>query len=141
MSNESSNSWFCVFNNPSDHDYTGSPEEVCNRLRDEWIKDSDTRSGAWVYCVSAAGLHHVHMVLEDSVKMRFSAVKKSYAKGMHFEPTKGKKKEVEDYIHKRGKFEEKGEEILFSCTYGDIKGCQGKRNDLTRTIGVSLSFL
>ena len=132
MANETSKSWFCVFNNPADHGYTGEPEEICNQLRDEWISGSETRSGAWLYCVSADGLHHIHMVLEDSKTMRFSQIKASYAKGMHFEPTKGNKKQVEDYINKRGEFAEKGEEIIFSVVHGEIKGRQGKRNDLTK---------
>jgi hypothetical protein len=132
MANDVSKSWFCVFNNPAEHGYEGEPEEVCNRLRDEWCSGSETRSGAWVYCVSAAGLHHIHMVLEDTVTMRFSAIKASYAKGMHFEPTKGNKKQVEDYINKKGAFEEKGEEIICSVVHGEIKGRQGKRNDLTK---------
>ena len=85
-----SKSWFAVLNNPADHGYTGTPQEVCEKLRSEWLSVSDSRTGAWVYCVSAEGLHHVHMVLEDRVAMRFSKIKKSYAVGMHFEATKRK---------------------------------------------------
>lgn len=125
-----SRSWFCVFNNPEEHGYTGTPEEICNKLRDDWITLSSSRSGAWCYCVSEKGLHHVHMVLEDEKPMRFSAIKKEYAVGMHFEPTKGTKRQAEDYIHKVGPFAEKGEIILFSCSHGDIKGRQGRRSDL-----------
>ena len=131
MANDSvSSSWFAVFNNPSVHGYDGSPQEVCEKLRDEWIADSATRSGAWAYCVSAEGLHHVHMVLEDLKPMRFSKVKKDYCIGMHFEATKGSKKQAEDYINKRPPFDEKGEEVLFICYHGDIRGKQGRRSDL-----------
>ncbi len=132
MANDVSKSWFCVFNNPAEHGYEGEPEEVCIRLRDEWISECDTRTGAWLYCISAEGLHHVHMVLEDVKPMRFSAVKQSYCKGMHFEPTKGNKKQVEDYIHKRGAFEEKGEEIICCVQHGEVRGRQGKRTDLSK---------
>ena len=125
-----SKSWFCVFNNPEEHGYIGTSDEIIERLKNEWIEDNPTRTGAWIYCVSADGLKHVHMVLEDSRAMRFSAIKKSYALGMHFEPTKGTKEQAEDYINKRGKFEEKGEKILASVTYGEIKGAQGRRRDL-----------
>ena len=131
MANDTvSSSWFSVFNNPAEHGYEGSPQEVCERLRDEWISDSATRSGAWAYCVSAEGLHHVHMVLEDLKPMRFSVIKKSYCIGMHFESTKGSKKQAEDYINKRPPFDEKGEEVLFICYHGDIRGKQGRRSDL-----------
>ncbi len=131
MSDLVSKSWFCVFNNPQDHGYTGTPEEICEKLKLEWVGDSQTRSGAWAYCISELGLHHIHMVLEDTKTMRFSAVKKSYCQGMHFEPTKGNKLQADDYINKRGKFEEKGETIEYICYHGEIKGAQGKRSDLT----------
>lgn len=130
--NRTSRSWFAVFDNPQDHGYEGIPEEVCERLKTEWIESSPTRTGAWVYCISAAGLKHVHMVLEDIQPMKFGAIKKSYAIGMHFNPTRGKKSEVEDYIKKVGKWEEKGEQILYTTTHGEIKGNQGRRNDLNR---------
>ena len=131
MANDTvSTSWFAVFNNPADHNYEGTPQEVCELLRDEWIQDSQTRSGAWAYCVSADGLHHVHMVLEDLKPMRFTKIKKEYCIGMHFEATKGNKKQADDYINKRPPFEEKGEEVLYICYHGDIRGKQGRRSDL-----------
>lgn len=132
MADQVTKSWFCVFNNPESHGYEGSPEEICTRLRDEWCSGSDTRSGGWTYCISADGLHHVHMVLEDTTSMRFSQVKQSYAKGMHFEPTKGTKKEAKEYIEKKGKYAEKGEQVLFTLFHGEIQGRQGKRTDLSR---------
>lgn len=119
-----------MLNNPADHGYPGTPEEVCHKLRDEWIENSKTRRGAWAYCISSDGLHHVHMVLEDGKSMRFSAIKKAYAAGMHFEATKGNKQQAEDYIHKRPPFDEKGETVEHICFAGEIKGVQGKRSDL-----------
>ena len=61
--------------------------------------------------------------------MRFSVIKKLFP-DMHIEPTKGNKKEAEDYINKIGKHEEKGETIVCKTSYGEIKGFQGKRSDL-----------
>lgn len=124
-------SWFAVFCNPAEHGYEGTPEEVCHRLRDEWCDEKPTRSGAWAYCISAEGMHHVHMVLEDKKVMRFSAIKKAYACGMHFEGTRGNKKQVEDYINKRGAFEEKGEQVVYVVSEGEIVGNQGKRSELS----------
>ncbi len=126
-----SKSWFAVFNNPENHGYFGNPEEICEQLKSEWIADSSTRSGAWCYCVSADGLHHIHMVLEDKKAMRWSAIKKTYAVGMHFKATRGTKEQAEDYIYKRGVFEEKGEEVLYTCVFGEIKGKQGQRTDIS----------
>lgn len=125
-----SKSWFCVFNNPEEHGYQGSAQEIVDRLCEEWTSEHPTRSGAWIYCISADGLKHVHMVLEDVKAMRFSVIKKSYALGMHFEPTRGNKEQAEDYINKRGRFEEKGEKIIALARYGEIKARQGQRADL-----------
>ena len=130
MGSEISKSWFAVLNNPADHGYTGTPAEVCNRLREEWTANSSSRAGAWAYCISAEGLHHIHMVLEDKVSLRFSKIKKSYAEGMHFEATRGNKDQAEDYINKRGQFAEKGERVLYLCRAGEIKAAQGKRSDI-----------
>ena len=130
MASSVSKSWFAVFNNPEEHGYTGTPVEICDKLREEWISSSPTRTGAWIYCISEDGLKHVHMVLEDTMAMRFSKIKKTYAVGMHFEETLGNKQQVEDYIEKRGKFEEKGEKVVYKCTHGEIVGAQGKRHDL-----------
>ena len=123
-------SWFAVLNNPCEHGYSGTPQEICEQLRDEWVGTSTTRTGAWAYCISALGLHHVHMVLEDVVAMIFSVIKKTYAQGMHFEATKGTKKQAEDYIHKRSPFDEKGEQVLCVVKAGEIKGRSANRSDL-----------
>lgn len=68
------------------------------------------------------------MVLEDTNKARFSAIKKAFPKA-HIEPTRGTKEQAENYINKRGKFEEKGEQGLYIARYGEIKGFQGSRRD------------
>ncbi len=130
MADTVSKSWFAVFNNPQDHGYSGEPSVVVDRLIEEWISGNPTRSCAMTFCVSADGLPHVHMVLEDVKAMRFSTIKKSFAPGAHFEPTKGSKEQAEDYISKKGKWQEKGEKILYTNRHGEIKGAQGKRRDL-----------
>ena len=43
MSDVISKSWFCVFNNPLDHGYEGTPKEICEKLMSEWVADSETR--------------------------------------------------------------------------------------------------
>ncbi len=131
MSDSVSKSWFCVFNNPEEHGYSGNPEQIIETLKEEWVSGHPTRSGAWTYCISAEGLRHIHMVLEDTKAMRFTAIKNTYAVGMHFEPTKGTKDQAEDYINKRGKWDEKGEKVISSLRYGEIKGAQGSRRDLS----------
>jgi len=125
-----SKSWFCVFNNPEEHGYKGTPEEIVDKMISVWIEDNPQRSCAIAYCVSEKGLKHCHAVLEDTKAMRFTAVKKLYP-AMHIEPTKGNKGEAENYINKRGKFEETGEKIIYINQHGDIKGAQGSRRDLS----------
>lgn len=167
MADDVSKSWFAVFNNPADHGYHGSPQEVCDRLCAEWTV-TDTRTGAWAFCVKhyvghfpvydengrfvryqfaeteeekakvQPDLPHVHMVLEDSVAMRFSVIKNTYAIGMHFECTKGAKKQAEAYISKTGDYDEMPhkkaglpwEEILYVARKGEIRGRQGHRSDV-----------
>ncbi len=122
-------SWFCVWKNPREF-FTGcEPPDMAERALDMWINDHPTRTGAVAYCISAQGLIHFHMVLEDSNMARFSALKKIYPKA-HLEPTKGTKEQAEDYINKRGKFAEKGEQVVYVAKYGEIKGSQGQRKDL-----------
>jgi hypothetical protein len=61
--------------------------------------------------------------------MRFTSIKKAFP-SMNIQPTKGNKEQAEDYINKRGKWAEKGEEIVFIDQKGEIKGAKGQRNDL-----------
>lgn len=122
MSESISRSWFAVLNNPETKGYSGTPEEIVEQLKNEWIKGKETtKKGYWAYCISAKGLRHVHMILEGSGAMRFSAVLKAY-NGIHIEPTKGNKKQVIAYMKKEPPFDEKGEEIIAFTTHGNIEG-------------------
>ncbi len=105
-------------------------QQICDDVLNKWVGDDDKRTGAVLFCVSALGLEHLHCVFESEKTFRpLSALKKLFPK-VHIEITKGNKKQVEDYINKVGKFEEKGEKIIAKSQVGEIKGCQGKRNDL-----------
>ena len=138
-------SYFCVYNNPEwinvydsegviieqiPSEFNGlEPQEICDLALELWIKSRPKRYG-WVgYCISAQGLHHLHMVLESDNTIEFSSIKKVFPRA-HLEVTHGKKKQVEDYINKRGIYEEKGEEVVCFAYEGDLKGNQGSRSDL-----------
>lgn len=114
-------------------EYNGkTPEQICNDVLNKWIADGDTHSG-WVgYCISALGLEHLHCVFESSKTFRPLSVLKRLFPKIHIEPTKGNKKDVEDYVNKRGKFEEKGEKVIASAQVGEIIGKQGSRSDLLK---------
>lgn len=128
--NEPSKSWFCEFNNPEAHGFDGTPEEIIDKVIDIWTKDNPQRTCAVAYCISAKGLKHLHCVLEDKKSIRFSGIKKLFH-GMNIVPTKGTKQQADDYINKRGKYEEKGEKVVLIKYCGEIKGNQGKRNDIS----------
>lgn len=122
MADTVSRSWFAVLPHPERY-YQGSPEEIVEEMKNEWIGDNPLRKGHWAYCISQDGLPHVHAVLENSVSMRFSAVKKAYSKAsFHLEETKGSKKQVLAYIHKKPPFDEKGEQVICFTSYGNIEG-------------------
>lgn len=158
MSDFRCKSTFCVINNPEysityRHSETGdiikdengkpeilkqepteyyglTPQQICDEVLNKWIADGEKHTGAVLYCVSAVGLEHLHCVFESKQVYRPLSVLKRLFPKIHIEPTKGSKKDVEDYINKVGKFEEKGEKIIARSQVGEIIGCQGKRNDL-----------
>ena len=126
---EKSRSWFVTWDNPQETYPDLEPQEMSEKVLEMWIDGHTTRSGAVAYCISAKGLIHFHMVLEDSNMARFSAIKKLYPPA-HVQVTRGSKERAEDYINKRGKFAEKGEKVVYVAKYGEIKGAQGQRKDL-----------
>lgn len=125
---DANNDYIVVDRRPSE--YAGlTPEELCDKMLALWCGDSETRTGACAYCISAKGLHHLHLVYEDDKTFRWSEVKKVLPRA-HIEPTRGQKTQAEDYIYKRGKYAEKGEQVICIKFHGEIKGAQGVRTDL-----------
>lgn len=130
ISQESSRSWFCVLNNPQNLFGDIEPREMVDMAINKWIENKPHRTCAVNYEIGDSGTPHMHMVLEDSSKARFSAIQKLF-KGIHIEPTRGTKAQAEDYINKRGKFEEKNHTVIVPAMYhGEIKANKGARNDL-----------
>lgn len=121
-------SWFCVLNNP-EKVWEGAPKDIAQNALAAWLADKPSRTGAVAYCISAQGLHHLHMVLEDTNKARFSAIKKAFPSA-HLEPTMGSKQQADDYINKRGDFAESGEQVICVVQHGEIQSNQGKRTDI-----------
>lgn len=48
MSDVISRSWFVVFCNPEEHGYLGTPEEIIEKLKNEWIENHPLRKGWWL---------------------------------------------------------------------------------------------
>lgn len=81
-------------------------------------------------CESAQGVKHIHLVETENKPKRFTAVAKKLGNA-HTEEMRGTKEQAEDYIEKRGKFEEKGEKILgYFGNRNAIQDNHGKRTDL-----------
>ena len=130
-SKESSRSWFCVLNNPkSVFTDLEKPEDMVDAAIEKWCFKKPHRTCAVNYEIGDSGNHHMHMVLEDPSKSRFSAVQKLFP-GIHIAHTRGTKEQAEDYINKRGRFAEKSHTVIIPARYkGQIKANQGKRSDL-----------
>ena len=43
-----SRSWFAVFPNSEQHGYEGTPEEIVEKLKDEWISSNQFRKGLYI---------------------------------------------------------------------------------------------
>ncbi len=126
-----SRTWFCVLNNPEQIFGDIEPRECVNKAIERWVNGKPQRTCAVNYEIGENGTPHLHMVLEDPSTTRFNSVRKLYDGKIHIEPTRGTKKDAEDYIHKRGKFEEKHTTIVVEPVYyGEIKANSGSRSDL-----------
>lgn len=81
-------------------------------------------------CRSAEGLYHIHDAVTYAKARRRNSVSKDYG-NCHVEEMRGTKEQASNYIEKKGKFAEKGEQVL--VIFGDkneIKDNSGKRTDL-----------
>lgn len=122
--------WFCVLNSPEKIFGNISPDDMVNLATTIWNDGKPTRSSAVNYEIGDTGNHHMHMVLCDSNKVRFSTIQKLF-KGIHIEPMRGSKEQAMDYIFKRGIFAEKEHTVLVPAVVrGDIKDNKGHRKDL-----------
>lgn len=105
---------------PEEHGYTGTPDAVCDKLCREWTEGHASRSGVWAYCLTAEGVPHVHMVLQDMTAMRLSKLEESYAVGSHFEVVKSSYMAAEDYILKLEEQDENAEQVLCVKVHGTV---------------------
>ena len=83
----------------------------------------------YTICKSEQGVYHIHLVITLSKPIRATALSKKLGNA-HIETMRGTKEQAEDYIEKRGKFEEKGEIILDrQGSIDKIENNQGYRTD------------
>lgn len=105
---------------PEEQGYTGTPIEVCDKLCSEWTEGHDSRTGVWAFCLTAEGVPHVHMVVQDMTSMRLSKLAESYAVGSHFEVVKSGYMAAEKYILQMEEQDEGAEKVLCVKQYGVI---------------------
>ena len=105
---------------PEEHGYTGTPDAVCDKLCSEWTEGHASRSGLWAYCLTAEGVPHVHMVVQDMATMRLSKLVESYAIGSHFEVVKSGYMATEKYILQLEEQDKGAEKVLCVKKYGAI---------------------
>ena len=88
------------------------PEYVATFFTSTWENSGKDRTAAISVCVSKDGRYHAHMALYgNSTTLKKVA---SILFDSHVEPQLGGKDQLKEYILKKGKYEEKGEIILFS---------------------------
>ncbi|WP_270816672.1 hypothetical protein [Hungatella effluvii] len=130
-STDSARAWFCVLNSPRTiFGQEVSHQDMVIAALDRWQEGKPQRTCAGNYEVGDTGNEHMHLVLCDPQKSRFSAVQKLFP-GIHIEPMRGTKEDAENYILKKGRFEEKAHTVLVPAIFrGEIKANRGNRKDL-----------
>jgi hypothetical protein len=104
------------------------PEVVAEYFTNLWNNSAKGRTSAIAICLSEDGLYHGHMVCYGNTTTLSNVAKVLF--GSHVEPVKGSKEQLAEYIKKEGKYQEKGENILYSKNLECIKKSQGERKDL-----------
>lgn len=106
-------------------------EFVAEFVTEKWDESAreNMRTCAVAVCMSEQGTYHLHMALytKNPTTLRNVA---SILGNSHVEPQLGGKKALTDYMIKKGKYEEKGEEVLYTIGIDNIEDVQGKRSDL-----------
>lgn len=115
---DSRRSWFCVLHRPEEVFGEGlTPEEVVHQAVNRWRTEHPNGACGVNYEISDSGSPHLHMVLEEPAKARFSNIKKLYGETIHIEPTKGNKKQAMAYLNKEPPFGEKAHTIVVPPLY------------------------
>lgn len=106
-------------------------EFVAEFVTEKWDESAreNMRTCAVAVCMSEQGTYHLHMALytKNPTTLRNVA---SILGNSHVEPQLGGKKALADYMTKTGKYEEKGEQVLYTIGIDNVEDVQGKRSDL-----------
>ncbi len=109
-------------------DEYNKPEVLANFLCDAWNGSGKKRVSGVAVCISAKNLYHAHMALYGNLTTLKNVSRIMF--DSHVEPQMSGKKELTDYLLKQGKYEEKGEVVLYTQGLENIEDVQGKRSDM-----------
>lgn len=104
------------------------PEFLALHFISLWEQSGTGRKAGAAVCISATGVYHMHLAVYGNTTT-LSCVSKILGNA-HVEPQLGSKAELTAYLNKKGKYAEKGEEVLYTQGLEVIEDRQGKRNDL-----------
>ena len=97
-----------------DADSLSDPEKLGNQLQACWEQSANGRTAAVAVCESAEGLFHAHIALYNTSNALSRSVVSNFFGKAHADPQQGTKEQVQAYLEKTGKFEEKGEKVLYT---------------------------
>lgn len=104
-----------------------NPQLLAQYLIDVWEGSGKGRQAGVAVCISADGAYHVHLALYGNTTLK-NAAKTMF--NAHIEPQFGTKAELTAYLLKKGKYAEKGEQVLYTQGLDTIQDDQGNRSDL-----------
>lgn len=105
-----------------------NPEYLADFFINLWENSGKGRQAGISVCLSKDGCYHAHIVCYGNTTTLKKVSDILYQ--AHVEPQLGGKEALKLYLLKEGKYEEKGEQVLFSRGLDAIQDEQGKRNDL-----------
>ena len=105
-----------------------NPQELAFYFLNRWINSGKDREAGIAVCRSASGCYHAHMACYGNATTLKNVAKILH--DAHVEPQAGRKEQLRAYLLKKGKYEEKGETILYSEGLECVQDNQGHRSDL-----------
>lgn len=105
-----------------------NPQEVAFYFLNRWINSGKDREAGIAICLSENGCYHAHMACYGNATTLKNVAKILH--DAHVEPQAGRKEQLRAYLLKEGKYEEKGEKILYSEGLECVQDNQGHRSDL-----------
>lgn len=105
-----------------------NPEYLADFFISLWENSGKGRKAGIAVCVSKNGCYHCHMACYGNTTTLKKVSDVLYQS--HVEPQLGGKEQLKAYLLKEGKYEEKGEQVLYTKGLDAIGNNQGSRNDL-----------